>query len=106
MHCHPQTDSQLISGARHTECFTLGWRPAQLYIRLSIIPLSHQSTYVKSGMIRHYVVAFDCLHFALLDTRELNSNEELCFAQVAAVNNIVLMIKNIFLFSCPDFLQY
>ena len=34
----------------------------------------------------HYVVAFACLYFALLDTRVLNSYEELCIARVAAVN--------------------
>ena len=29
--------------------------------------------HVSSGIIRHYVVAFVCLHFALPDTRVLNS---------------------------------
>ena len=33
--------SQLISVARHVGMFKLGLKPAQLYIRLSIIPLSH-----------------------------------------------------------------
>ena len=82
--CHPRTDcfvvSQLISVARHVGRFKLELKPAQLYIRLSIIPLSLQSTYVSSGIIRHYVVAFACLHFALLDIRVLNSYEELCIA--------------------------
>ena len=45
--CHPQTDSfvvsQLFSVARHAGRFKLGLKPAQLYVRLSIIPLSQQS---------------------------------------------------------------
>ena len=57
--------SQLISVARHAGRFKLGLKPTQLYVRLSIILLSHQSAYVSSGIIRHYVVAFACLHFAL-----------------------------------------
>ena len=40
---------------------------------LRIILLSHQSTYISSGIIRHYVVAFVCLDFALPDTRVFNS---------------------------------
>ena len=75
----PQTDcfivSQLISVPRHAGRFKLGLKPARLYSRLCIIPLSQKSTYVSSGIIRHYVVALVCLHFALLDTRVLNSYE-------------------------------
>ena len=67
IYSHPQTDcfvvSQLISVARHTGCFKLGLKSTQLYIRLSIIPLSHHSTYINSEIIRHYVVAFTCLYF-------------------------------------------
>ena len=48
----------------------------------SIIPLSQLANHVSSGIIRHYVVAFVCLHFALLDTRMLNSFEELCIINV------------------------
>ena len=33
-----------------------------------------------------YVLAFICLNFVLLDTRVLNSLEEICITQVAAVN--------------------
>ena len=80
IYSHPQTCclvvSQLISVARHAERFKLGSKPAQLYMRLSIIPLIHQSTYVSSGIIWYNVVDFACLHFALMDTRELNSYEE------------------------------
>ena len=43
-------------------------------------------TYVKSGIIGHYVLAFVCLHFALLDTGVLNSLEEIRITQLAAVN--------------------
>ena len=82
IYCHPQTDcfivSQLCWVSKHAGRFKLVLKPAQRYIRFSIIPLSHQSIYVSSGIIRHYVLAFICLHFALPDTRVLNSLEELC----------------------------
>ena len=80
--------SQLFSIGRHVECLKLGLKPAQLYIRLSIFLLTQQATYVSSGIIRYYVVAFVYLHFALLDTRVLNSLEELCIMQVAAITLI------------------
>ena len=45
IYSHLQTDylavSQLISVARHARCCKLGLKPAQLYVRLSIIPHSH-----------------------------------------------------------------
>ena len=70
VYCHPQTEclviSQPFSVARHVEHLKLGSKPAQIYVRLSILPLSPQVTYVISGIIRHYVVAFVCLHFTLL----------------------------------------
>ena len=44
IYCHPKTDcfvvSQLFSAARHVGCLKLGSKPSQLYVRLSIIPLS------------------------------------------------------------------
>ena len=44
---HPQTDyfvvTQLFNVIRHLWYFKLGLKPAQVYVRLSIIPLSHQS---------------------------------------------------------------
>ena len=89
IYCQPQTDcfivSQLTSVVRHVGRFKLELKPTQLYVRFSIIPLSHQSTYVSSGIIRQYVVAFVCLHFALPDDRALNLYEELCITRVAAV---------------------
>ena len=54
--------------ARHAGHFKLGLKPALLYVRLNIIPLSQQSTYGSSGIIRHSVVAFASLHFAITDT--------------------------------------
>ena len=69
IYCHPQTDcfvvSQLFSVAKHVGRLSLGSKPAQIYVRLSIIPLSQQANHVSSGIIRHYVVAFVCLHFCL-----------------------------------------
>ena len=62
--------------ARRVGCSKLGLKPTQLYVRLSIILLSQQVNLISSGIIRHYVVAFVCLHFALLDTWVLNSLED------------------------------
>ena len=69
IYSHPQEDyfvvSHLYSVARHVWCLKQESKPAQLYLRLSIIPLSQQANHVRSGIIRHYVVAFMCLHFCL-----------------------------------------
>ena len=51
--------------ARHVTRLKLASKPAQLYVRLLIIPLSQQVNHVSSGNIRHYVVAFICLYFSL-----------------------------------------
>ena len=94
--CHPQTDcfivSQLFCAARHVGRLKLGSKPAQLYVRLSIISRSQQANHVSSGIIRHYVVAFICLHFALLDNGVINSFEELCIMRVAAVISFTMYI--------------
>ena len=81
--------SQLFSVARHVH-LKLWWKPTQFYV--SIILLSQQVTYVSLGIIRHHVVTFVCLHFTLLDTRALNSLEELCLMQVAAINSFDIYI--------------
>ena len=67
IYCHPDSFvlSQTFSVARHVGHLKLGSKPAQLYVRLCIIPLSQQSTHVSWGIIRHFVVAFVCLHFCL-----------------------------------------
>ena len=48
VYCHPQIDcfvvSQLFSVVRHVGRLKLGSKPAQVYIRLSIIPLSSKRT--------------------------------------------------------------
>ena len=97
IYSHPQTDcfvvSQLFSVARHGGRLNPRSKPAQLYVRLCIIPLSPQAKNVSSGIIRHYVVAFVCLHFALPDTRVLNSFEELCIMRVAAVNTFARVLN-------------
>ena len=93
----PQTNrfvvSQLFSVATQIGHFKLGLKPGKLYVRLSIITLSHQSTYVSSGIIRHYVLAFACLHFALPDTIVVNSYKELCITLVAAVNSFARVLN-------------
>ena len=98
--CHPQTDcfvvSQLIKMARRIGRFKLGLKPAQLYIRLSIIPLSQQSTYDSLG-IRHRVVDFGCLHFALLDNRVLHSCEKLCITRVTAFNIFARVLSCVYI---------
>ena len=70
---HPLTDcfivSQLFSVARHTGCFKLESKSAYLYTRLDILPLSQFGDLHQLGKLTH---------FALLDTRVLNSLEELC----------------------------
>ena len=67
IYCHPQSDcfvvSQLFSVARHVRRFKRTMYLAQIFVRLSMLPLSHQSTYVSSGIKRHYVLVFVCLHF-------------------------------------------
>ena len=64
-----QTDcfvvSQLFSVARHVGHLKLGLKPAQLYVRSSIITLSQLANHDSPGIIRHYVIAFVCLHFCL-----------------------------------------
>ena len=63
IYCPPQTDcfveQRYFSVARHVGRFKQRLKPNQLFLRL--IPLSHQTTYFSLG-IRHYVVAFICLH--------------------------------------------
>ena len=55
IYCHPLTDCfvvwQLFSVARHVGRLKLVLKPAQLYIRLSIILLSQQATSISSGII-------------------------------------------------------
>ena len=81
--------SRLFSAARHAGRFKLGSKLAQLNVRLSVLPLSHQATYVSSGIITHFV----CLHFVLLDIGMLNLFEELGITQVAAVNSFARMLN-------------
>ena len=85
--------SQLFSVARRVGHLKLEYEPAQLYIRLSIIPLCQQVNHVSLGIIRHYLVAFICLHFALPDTRVLNSFKELCIMRVAAINSFARVLN-------------
>ena len=85
--------SQLFSVARHAGCFKLGSKPTQLYVRLSILPLTLQTAYISSGIIMHYVLASIYLHFTLPNTRVLNSLEEICITQVAVVNSFARVLN-------------
>ena len=96
IYCHPQTDcfvvSQLFSVARHLRCLKLGSKPAQLYVRLSIMLHSQHVNHVSSGVIKHS--SFRLFTFlALLDTRVLNSFEELCVMWVAVVNSFARVLN-------------
>ena len=73
--------------ARLVGRFKLRSKLVQLYVRLSIIPLSYQMIWVSSGIIRHYVVAFVSSYFALPNTSVFNSLEELCTTRVAVVSS-------------------
>ena len=50
IYCHPQTDcfvlSELFSVARHVGCLKPGSKPIQLYVRLSLRPLSQQAYHI------------------------------------------------------------
>ena len=89
----PSTDcfivSRLFSVSRYVGRFKLGSKTAKLYFSFSILPLSHQSTYVTSGYIRHYVESFFCLP----DTSVLNSYEKLSITRVAAVNSFTRVLN-------------
>ena len=69
IYCHPRTDcfvvSQLFTKTRHVERLNLGSKPAQLYFRLSIIPLSQHAIHVSSGNIRHYAVTLVLFYILL-----------------------------------------
>ena len=86
--------SQLFSVARHLGCFKLGSKPSQLYVKLSILPLSQQATYISSEIITPYVLTFISLCFYLWDTRMLNSFEELCITWMAAINSFARVLNS------------
>ena len=96
---HPQTDcfvlSQLFRVSRHVGRFKLGLKPAQLYVRRSIIPLNPQSTYVSSRIIKHYVEAFVCSHFALPDTSTQFIRRAMHYASGSRSFGIKLNLRNI-----------
>ena len=67
--------------------------PPNFYVMLCILPLNPQSTYISSGITILYVSALACLHFALPDTKVLNSLEELCIMRVAAINSFARVLN-------------
>ena len=97
---HPLTDcfilSELFSLARHIGRSKPGSKPIQLYIRLSVKPLSQQAYHVwLREFLRCYVVtAAVCLHFYTLSaTRVLNSFEELCIIRAASENSFTRVLN-------------
>ena len=97
IYSHSPTDcfivSQIFGVAKHVGYLKLGSKPTQLYVRRSIIPLSHQANHVSLGIMslcsRFSLFTF----FALPDTKVLNSFEELCIMQVAAGNSFPRVLK-------------
>ena len=85
--------SQLFNDARRAQRFKLRSKPAQPYVRLSILSLSQLRTDVSSVIVRHYVLAFVCLHFVLPDTRVLSSLKEFCITWVAAINSFTRVLN-------------
>ena len=89
--------SELFSVARHVGCSKSGSKPIQLYIRLSLRPLSQQAYHVwLREFLRYYVVtaAAVCLHFyTLTANRVLNSFEELCIMRAAAENSFTRVLN-------------
>ena len=72
IYCHPHTDcfivSQFFSVARHVGRLKLGSKPAQLYARLSIIPLIQH--YVSTGIIVIFLCAVSCrIHTDAMNNR-------------------------------------
>ena len=96
IYCHPQTDSfvpsELFGVARHVGRSKPGSKPIQLYVRLSLRPLSQQAYHVWLRELLRYLCSNNssvCLHFYTLSaTRELNSFEELCIMRAAAKNSL------------------
>ena len=70
IYSHPQTScfvvSQLLSMARHVGRLKLGSKPALLYIRLSIIPLTQQANHVQLGNYKAVSNSFRLLTFLCL----------------------------------------
>ena len=93
IYCHLQTDRpnapQLLCVARHAGCPKPGTKSDQPYVR----PISHCSTISSAQEFNAFVLAFVCLHFALSDTRALNSLEDLCITRMTAVNSFARMLN-------------
>ena len=97
IYSHPQTDrfdvSKLFCMVRHVGRLKLESKPAQLYVRFCIMPLSQQANHICAGRIRHYAVAFVCFRFHTLpDTRLLNSFEELFIMRVTPLNSFARLL--------------
>ena len=93
-YCHPHTDcfvlSQLFSVVSHAGRLKLGSKLAQLYVRLSIRPLSQQAYHVDLG--NYMVLCSNSISsirlftfYTIPDTRVLNSFEELCIMRAAYI---------------------
>ena len=115
--CHPRADyfvvSKLFSVAKQVGSLKLGSKPAQVYVVLSIISLSHQVNHPSLGIIMiimiHYVVAFVCLHFALPNTRVLNSIEKLsmnvsgsCYSPSLSLSLYIYIYIYIYIYHSPS----
>ena len=81
IYSHPWPDcfviSQLFSVARHVGCLKLGLKPAQLYVRLSIRPLSQQAYHISEGIVRWIVNTGICEYrnceYRICEYRNMNT---------------------------------
>ena len=101
IYCHLHTDcfvaSQLFSVARHVGRLKLGSKPAQIYVSLSISPISQQAYDVGLG---NYKVCSNSrssvrlfTFYTLPDTRLLKSYKEFCIMRAAAQNSFIKVLN-------------
>ena len=66
IYCHPQTDcfilSELFSVARHVGRLKLGFKPIQLYVRLSLRPLGQQAYHIWLREFLRYLCSNSSSH--------------------------------------------
>ena len=83
--------------ARQVGRLKLGSKPAKLYVKLNIIPLSQLANHVSTGIIRHFV----CLHFCLTGYQSAQfiwRDFALCKCQSAPFLHIYVHISSIYIY--------
>ena len=113
IYCHTLTNcfvvSQLFSVARQIGILKLGSKPAQLYVRLSIIPLRQQANHVRYvlkiiycniGIYEGWLVVFFCFFsistlVSYLLPNPFYTNNQFYFKQFSLPKVHSLIVKNI-----------